>query len=100
MFWNRYFSELELGDRKISKPYQGKLKSGHRLWAFEIIYWKLRLYGKLFCIKQTLQLSQFCRVPTADLCASVIDTFGKIPLINSQGNLQPLQHLKWIFVWH
>ena len=58
-FSNRYFSEFLflVGDRKISKMYQRKLKSGDRLWALEITNWKLRLYGKEFCVRQILQLS-------------------------------------------
>ena len=54
-FSKRYFSELPflVGDRNLNKIYQQKLKYGDRLWALEIIHWKLRLYGKLFCMRQT-----------------------------------------------
>ena len=60
-FLNQYFSELLflVGERKINKIYQRKLKPSDRLWALEITHWKLRLCGKLFCIRQTSQLSQF-----------------------------------------
>ena len=36
-----------------NKIYERKLKPGDRLWALEIAYWKLSLYGQLFCIRQT-----------------------------------------------
>ena len=83
-FSHRYFSELLflVGDRKINKIHQQKLKSGDRLW-------KLRFYGKLFCIRQTFQLSLFCRVSLADLCALLKNTFKK----TSEANLRPPQHL-------
>ena len=83
------FSRTLSGDRKINKIYQPKLKSGNELWALEIIHYKLRLYGKLFCIRQTLQLLQFYRVSVADLCVLLINTFENLPLINSEANLQP-----------
>ena len=93
-FSNWYFSELLflVGGRKINKIYQQKFKSGDRLWALEITLWKLRLYVKLFCTGKTL--------PLADLCTLLINTFEKLPLINSEANLRPLQHLKWSFLWH
>ena len=47
---------------------------GDRMWALEIAYWKLCLYGKLFCIRQT---SQFYRVSVAEL-----STLWKIYLKN------------------
>ena len=98
-FSNRYFFELLflVGDRKINKIYQRKLKFGNRLRALQINHWKLRLYGKSFCIRQNLQLSQFYRVSIADLCALLINIFEKLPLINSEINLRPPQHLKWSF---
>ena len=34
----------------------------------------------------------------ADLCTLLINTFEKLPLINSEANLRPLQHLKWSFL--
>ena len=98
-FTNQYFSELLflVGDRKINS-YQRKLKSGDRLWwALEITFWKLRLYGILFRIRQTLKPSQFYRV-SADLCALLINTFKKLLLINSEVNLRPSQYLKWSFL--
>ena len=58
------------------------------------------VYGKLFCIRQTLHLSQFYRVSLADLCALLINTFQKLPLINPQANLWPSQNLKWSFLWY
>ena len=98
-FSNRYFFELLflVGDRKINKIYQRKLKFGNRLRALQVTHWKLRLYGKSFCIRQNLQLSQFYRVSIADLCALLINIFEKLPLINSEINLRPPQHLKWSF---
>ena len=102
-FSNQYFSELLflVGDRKVNKIYQRKLKSGNRLWALGITFWKLRLYGKLFCLRQTLQLSQFYRLSPSDLCALLI----KLPLINSEANLRPSQHLvtktlRCIKIWY
>ena len=83
------FSRTLSGDRKINKIYQPKLKSGNELWALEIVHYKLRLYGKLFCIRQTLQLLQFYRVSVADLCVLLINTFENLPLINSEANLRP-----------
>ena len=72
-----------VGDRKINKIYQRKLKSGDRLWALDITNWKLRLYGKLFYIRQTLQLSQFFRVSlAADLCALLINALEKLNNFN------------------
>ena len=99
-FSNRHFSELLFlaGDRKINKIYQRKLKSGDKLWALEITNWKFRLYGKLLCIKQTSQLSQFYCLSLADLCALLINIFEKLPLINSEANLRLPQHLKWSFL--
>ena len=83
-----------MADRKTNKIYQRKLKSGNRLWALEIILWKLRLYGKLRCIRQTLQLSKFYRVSLADLCVLLIDTFEKLPLINSERQTTTLTRSK------
>ena len=71
-----------------------KIKSGDRLWVLETTLWKLCFYGKLFCIRQNLKLSQFCRVSLDDLRALLINTFEKLPLINSEINLRPPQHLK------
>ena len=85
-----------VGDRKIDKIYQRKLKSGNRLLALEITHWKLSVYGKLFSIRQTLQLSQFYRALLADLCALLINTFENF----SKANLRPGQHLKWNCLWH
>ena len=84
-FSNRYFSEPPFlsEDRKINKIYQQKLKSDIRLWALEISYWKLLLYSKLFCLIQTLHLLHFDRVSLANLCVLLINTFEKLPLINS-----------------
>ena len=95
-FSHRYFSELLflVGDGKINKIHQQKLKSGDRLWALEITNWKLRFYGKLFCIRQTFQLSLFCRVSLADLCALLKNTFKK----TSEANLGPPQHLTYSFL--
>ena len=89
-FSNRYFSELFflVGHKKINKIYH------ERLSALEIIHWRLRLYGNLFCIGQTLQLSQFYHVTLADLCALLINIFEQLPLINSKVNLRLPQHLK------
>ena len=57
-FSDQYFSELLIlvNDRKINKTYQQKLKSGDILWAVEITHWKLRHYGKLFCIHLFIHL--------------------------------------------
>ena len=66
------------GDRTINKIYRQKLKPEDRLWALEINHWKLRLYGQLFCIRQTSQFSQFYRVSLADLYALLINTFEKL----------------------
>ena len=46
---------------------------------------------------QNLQLSQFYRVSLADLCALLINTFEKLPLINLETNVRPPQHLKLSF---
>ena len=80
-FLNRYFSELLLlaGDKKINKNYRQKLKPEVRLWALEITHWKLHLYGQLFCIRQTSQLSRFYPMSQAELCASLITSFEKLP---------------------
>ena len=84
IFSNLYFLELLflVGDRKINKIYQSKLKSADRLWA----------YCKLFCIRQILQLSQLDCVTSCPVCFT-----EKLPLIISETNLRPMQHLKWIF---
>ena len=84
IFFNLYFLELLflVGDRKINKIYQSKLKSADRLWA----------YRKLFCIRQILQLSQLDCVTSCPVCFT-----EKLPLIISETNLRPMQHLKWIF---
>ena len=97
-FLNRYFSELPslVGDRKINKMHQRKVKPGVRLWALGIIHWKLRLYGKLFCIRQTSQLSVLPCITSLHVCFT--DKYlQKLPLINSEANLRPPQHLKWNF---
>ena len=46
--------------------------------ALEIAYWKLGLYGQLFCIRQTFHFSQFYRVSLTELCALLINTFEKL----------------------
>ena len=96
-FLNWYFFELLflVGDRKIIKIYQWKLKSGDWLWVLETAFWKLCFYGKLFSIRQNLKLPQFYRVSLDDLRALLMNTFKKLPLINSEINLRPPQHLKW-----
>ena len=48
--------------------------------------------------KTDLQLSEFYRVLQAGLCAFLINTFEKLPIINS--NLRPSQHLKRSFLGH
>ena len=71
LLYNKFLKPIELlflvGDRKINKIYHRKLKSGDRVWTLEIIHWKLSIYGKFLCIRQTLQISQFYRVSLADL---------------------------------
>ena len=101
-FLNTYFQELLFvaGERKINKIYQRALKLGDRLWELEIAYWKLCLYGQLFCIRQTWRFSQFYRVSLAELCALLINIFEKLHLINSEADLRPLQHLNRSFLWH
>ena len=87
------------GERKINKIYKRKLKLGDRLWALEIAYWKLCLYGQLFCIRQTSQFSQFYRVSLAELCALLLNIFEKLNklITNSEANLRPPQHLNRSF---
>ena len=92
-FTERLFLLL-VGYRKVNKIYQWILKLGDRLWALEITHWKWRLYGELFCIRQTLQLWQFYRMSLAALWALLVNIFEKLPLINSEVNLRPPQHLK------
>ena len=98
-FFNRYFQELFVaGERKINKIYQRKLKLADRLWALEIAYLKLCLCGQLFCIRQTLQFSQFYRVSLAELCALLINIFEKLLPVNSEANLRPPQLLNRSFL--
>ena len=70
-FSNQYFSKFLflVGDRKINKIYQRKIKSDDKLWALKITHGELRLYEKLFCTRQTLQLPH--GVSLADLCALI-----------------------------
>ena len=103
-FLTRSFWELLFvtGERKINKIYKRKLKLGDRLWALEIAYWKLCLYGQLFCIRQTSQFSQFYRVSLAELCALLLNIFEKLNklITNSEANLRPPQHLNRSFKWY
>ena len=70
--------------KKINKIYQRELKLSDRLWALEIAYRKLCLYGQLFCIRQPSQFSQFYRLPLAEPCALLINIFEKLHLTEWQ----------------
>ena len=54
VLYTKLFERIFFGTPICSnKVYQRKLKPGDRLWALEITYWELCLYGQLFCIRQT-----------------------------------------------
>ena len=70
------------------------------MWAFEIINWKLHLYGKLFYIRQILQLSQFYRVSLSDLRASLTKYLWKTSFNKFRRKSKTPTASKWSFLWH
>ena len=70
---------------------------GAQNYSFEVTFLReIILYKADFETLTVLNVLCFC-VSLADLCALLINTFEKLPIINSEANLRPPQHLQGSF---